>query len=149
MLGWVIITYVPGVNYVFVGVVCLVIICDRWTIYLLKIIGDDLLNIWSCTYVSVYEPWNILMIDYSCLCLLIMIDVKLTPHVSGFIYYIWMYLWDDDMTIWGVCYISAVKFYCWNFYACQLWIIWRRDVYFLNIYYIRVIYRLNRNRALQ
>jgi len=41
----------------------------------------------------------------------------------------------------GVCYISAVMFYCWNFYACQLWIIWRRDVYFLNIYYFRVIYR--------
>jgi len=25
---------------------------------------------------------------------------------------------------------------------------WRRDIYFLNIYYIRVIYRFNRNRAL-
>jgi len=40
-------------------------------------------------------------------------------------------------------------FYCWNVYACLLWIIWRRDVYFLNIYYIRVIYRFNRSRALR
>jgi len=35
------------------------------------------------------------------------------------------------MTTGGVCYISVVMFYCWNFYACQLWIIWRHDVYFL------------------
>jgi len=71
-------------------------------------------------------------------------------HVSGFGYYfIWMNLRVDDMATWGVCYISAVMFYCWNFCACQLWIIWRRDVYFLNIYYIRVIYRFNRSRALQ
>jgi len=45
-------------------------------------------------------------------------------HVSGFGYYfIWMYLWVDDMTTWGVCYISAVMFYCWNFFMhvnCEL-----------------------------
>ena len=69
--------------------------------------------------------------------------------MSRFGYYIlWMYLWVDDMATWGVCYISAVMFYCWNFYACQLRIIWRPDVYFLNIYYIRVIYRFNRSWAL-
>jgi len=71
-------------------------------------------------------------------------------HLSGFGYYIlWIYLWVNDMATWGVCYISAVMFYCWKLYACQLRIIWRRDVYFLNIYYIREIYRFNRSRALQ
>jgi len=35
------------------------------------------------------------------------------------------------------------------FYVCLLWIIRRRDVYFLIIYYNCVIYRFNRNRALQ
>jgi len=69
--------------------------------------------------------------------------------MSEFGYYIlWMYLWVDDMPTLGVCYISAVMFYCWNFYACQLRIIWRCDVYFLNIYYIRVIYRFNRSGTL-
>ena len=85
------IVYVPGVNYVFVVVVCLVIICDRWTIYLLEIVADDLVNIWSCTYVIVYEPRNILMIDYSCLYLLIMIDVKLTP--SGLWWTAYLFVW--------------------------------------------------------
>ena len=70
-------------------------------------------------------------------------------HMSGFGYYIlWMYLWVDEMATWGVCYISAVMFYCWNIYACHLRVIWRRDVYFLNIY-IRVLYRFNRSRTLQ
>jgi len=42
-------------------------------------------------------------------------------HVSGFIYYfIWMYLWVDDMATWGVCYISVVmllllKFVCMSY----------------------------------
>jgi len=35
------------------------------------------------------------------------------------------------------------------FYPCLLWIIRRRDIYFLIIYYNCVIYRFNRNRALQ
>ena len=71
-------------------------------------------------------------------------------HTLGFGYYvIWMYLWVDDMATLGVCYISAVMFYCWNFYACQLRIIWRRDVYFLKFFYIRVFYRFKRSRALQ
>ena len=49
-------------------------------------------------------------------------------HMSWFGYYIlWMYLWVDDMATWGVCYISAVMFYCWNLYTCQLRIIWRRE----------------------
>jgi len=70
-------------------------------------------------------------------------------HMSSFGYYIlWMYLWVDDMATWGVCYISAVMLYYWNFYACQLRVIWRCDVYFLIIYYIRVIYHFDRNRAL-
>jgi hypothetical protein len=34
-------------------------------------------------------------------------------------------------------------------YACKLLFSLRRRVYFLNICYIRVFYRLNRNRALQ
>jgi len=34
------------------------------------------------------------------------------------------------------------------FYACLLWIIRRRGVYFLIIYYNCVIYRFNRNKAL-
>jgi len=58
------------------------------------------------------------------------------------------YLWVDDMATWCVCYISAVISYLLKFYTCQLWTIWRRDVYFLNIYYIRVIYRFNRSRTL-
>ena len=33
-------------------------------------------------------------------------------------------------------------------YTCYLNLMWRRDVYFLNIYIIRVYYRFNRNRAL-
>ena len=33
-------------------------------------------------------------------------------------------------------------------YACYLNLMWRRAVYFLNIYIIRVYYRFNRNRAL-
>jgi len=69
------------------------------------------------------------------------------PYVGIWILFGYI-LWVDDMASWGVCYISAVMFYCWNFYACQLIIIWRRDVYFLNIYYNHVIYRFNRNRAL-
>jgi len=70
--------------------------------------------------------------------------------MSGFGYYIlWMYLLVDDMATWSVCYISAVMFYCWNFYVCRLRIIWRRDVYFLNIYYIRVFYRFNKSMTLQ
>jgi len=69
--------------------------------------------------------------------------------MSGFVYYILsMYLWVNDMATWGVCYISSVMFYYWNFYACQLRIIWRCDVYFLNIYYIHVIYRFNISRVL-
>ena len=44
---------------------------------------------------------------------------------------------------------SAVMFYfLLKFYACLLWIIRRRDVYFWIIYYNCVIYRLFRNRAL-
>jgi len=35
-----------------------------------------------------------------------------------------------------------------KYYACLLWIIRRRDVYFLIIYYNCVIYRFNRNRVL-
>jgi len=32
-------------------------------------------------------------------------------HMSEFIYYLmWIYLWDDDMATWGVCYYSAVMF---------------------------------------
>jgi len=73
---------------------------------------------------------------------------RFCPYVGFWIFYSWMYLWVDDMTFWRVCYISVVMFYCWNFYACQLKIIWRRDVYFLNIRYIHVIYHFNRSRAL-
>jgi len=40
-------------------------------------------------------------------------------------------------------------FYVEIFYACLLWIIRRRDVYFLIIYYNCLIYRLFRNRVLQ
>jgi len=76
--------------------------------------------------------------------------VEILPICRVFEYYIlWMYLWVDDMATWGVCYISIVMFYCWDFYAYQLRFIWRRDVYFLNIYYIRVFYRFNISRALQ
>jgi len=44
----------------------------------------------------------------STMCLLCCWDFT---HVSGFGYYfMWMYLRDDDMATWGVCYISAVMF---------------------------------------
>jgi len=45
----------------------------------------------KCTYVSVYEPWDILMIDYSCLYILIMIDVKLTR--SGMCWTAYLFVW--------------------------------------------------------
>jgi len=39
---------------------------------------------------------------------------------------------------------------CLNFYACYIMVnFWRRSVYFLNKYFIRVFYRFNRNKALQ
>jgi len=38
---------------------------------------------------------------------------------------------------WGILYMHVVSFF-----------VWRRSVYFLNICFIRVFYRFNRNRAL-
>jgi len=50
----------------------------------------------KCTYVNVYEPWDILMIDYSCLYILIMIDVKLTPSGQWWSP-TYLYEWVDGM----------------------------------------------------
>jgi len=61
---------VIDVNYVFGVVVWLVIICDRWIIYLLEIVGDNLVImcnmlvlLWTMKY---YDDWLFLLIlfDY-------------------------------------------------------------------------------------
>jgi len=82
-----------GSNYMLGVVVCLVNICDWWIIYLLKIVGDNLVNMRRCAYVGVYyEPWNIMMIDYSCLYISITIDVKLTPVVVRLTAYLFVWM---------------------------------------------------------
>jgi len=67
---------------------------------------------------------------------------------------IWVLYYVDRFMSWWhgylrcMIYISVVMFLIVeNFYTCQLCIMPKRDVYFLNIYYICVIYRFNRNRC--
>ena len=80
-----------GVNYTFVVDVCFVIICDRWNIYLLKIVGDNLVNIWRCIYcwclwnMKYLDDWLFLFIR------LIMIDVKLTT--CGLWWTAYLFVW--------------------------------------------------------
>jgi len=47
--------------------------------------------------------------------------------LCGYIYELMTWL----LEVYDIYIFSLWCFICWNFYACQLWIIWRRDIYFL------------------
>jgi len=57
--------------------------------------------------------------------------------------------WSYDMYILEMYDLYPLRLLRNFIYACYLNLMWRRGVYFLNIYIIRVYYRFNRNRALQ
>jgi len=74
---------------------------------------------------------------------------RICPFVGFWRSYLWMYV--DLMTciLWRC--MTFIRCNCWGIlYMHAVWIIvWRRSVYFLNICFIRVFYRFNRNRVLQ
>ena len=73
---------------------------------------------------------------------------RFCPFVGFWRFYLWMYV--DLMTcIFWRCMTYICCDCWWILYMHVVWILmWRRSVYFLNIYIIRVYYRFNRNRAL-
>jgi hypothetical protein len=56
---------------------------------------------------------------------------------------------DNGMYLRSYMFCSAATVEILYIYACCMFGVDRRSVYFLNICYIRVFYRFNRNRALQ
>jgi len=75
--------------------------------------------------------------------------LRFYPFVVIWRFYMMMYI--DLMTcIFWRC-MTYIRCDCWEIlYTHVVWILmWRRSVYFLNIYIIRVYYRFNRNRVLQ
>jgi len=73
----------------------------------------------------------------------------ISSHMLRLEFYLVLYLW----WLWDV-YLEMYVIYPLRrfveiFYACWFETYWRCDDYFLNIYYIRVFYRVNRSRALQ
>jgi hypothetical protein len=93
-----------------------------------------------------------LWLGLSCLyvyCRILFCFVEICPLVGT-----WRILYDDVfLTMVCICwrYINCIPLWLLRYfiYAWWLWILLRRSVYFLNICYIRVFYRFNRNRALQ
>jgi hypothetical protein len=88
-----------------------------------------------------------LWLGVNCLWIYVLIYVEeFYPFVGFWRFHLWI-----DVVLWHVNFgdvwiVSAATVE--NFYMHVCWILLRRSVYFLNICYIRVFYRFNRNRAL-
>jgi len=70
-------------------------------------------------------------------------------HMSGLGDFYDDVYWSYDMYILEMYDFYPLRLLMNFIYACYLNLMWRRGVYFLNIYIIRVYYRFNRNRALE